>query len=224
MIPLSHKKHNKKAGIYCILFSQDGKKYIGSSRDVYERCCRHKTKLRQNIHDNKYLQNYWNLFGEKEFRFLIIELCDVKSLLVQEEKWFKHYKSFNRDFGFNFDSKPQRSSGWKHTKESIEKMRGPRNNIVGDKNPMFGKKHSDATKERISEGVRKSGRRFRTLSSEEARLFSINNPKRKLTDEQIKEIKNKLAIGIKRKTIACEYNISVSHVGLIHRNKVWRDL
>lgn len=224
MIALSHRLHNKKSGIYCVIFKQDSKLYIGSSKNVYERCCRHKTKLRQNIHDNKYLQNYWNLFGENEFDFMILELCDEKNLLDREEYWFEHYKSYDRKFGFNFDCKPRRSAGWKHSSDSLKKMSGPRPRISGKNNPMYGKKHSNLTKRKISEGVRKSSRTFRKFSDEEIKLFSVNNPKRKLTDIQIVEIKNKLSNGCKRKVIAQEYNISVSHVGLIHRGGVWGDI
>ena len=64
------------SGIYCIINIQNGKKYIGSSKNIRKRA-----ELRHNNHDNQHLQNAWNKYGEEKFDFYVIEACPENTLL-----------------------------------------------------------------------------------------------------------------------------------------------
>jgi len=76
----------EKIGIYEIMNVVDGKKYIGSSKNVENRFKQHKGKLNRNVHNNVHLQNAWNKYGEESFVFEVIELCDKNDLLLIEQK------------------------------------------------------------------------------------------------------------------------------------------
>ena len=76
-------------GIY--LLEINGKKYIGSSINIKKRLRRHRTMLRNNKHDNKYLQNLYNKY--KSCYYSIIEECDplidFLQLRIIEKEWVK---------------------------------------------------------------------------------------------------------------------------------------
>lgn len=75
---------DKICGIYCIENLINHKKYIGQSKDIYYRWSQHKYKLKNNCHDNRFLQRAWNKYGEQNFKFYIIETCLFKELNFKE--------------------------------------------------------------------------------------------------------------------------------------------
>lgn len=73
------------SGIYCIINIYNGKRYIGSSKNIRKRLWGHRAELRHNKHDNQYLQNAWNKYGEDKFDFYVIEQCPENILLEREQ-------------------------------------------------------------------------------------------------------------------------------------------
>ena len=69
-------------GIYKIENKYDNKIYIGSSVNVDNRKYKHFWMLRKNIHDNNYLQNSYNKFGEENFTFEVLELCNFEDFFL----------------------------------------------------------------------------------------------------------------------------------------------
>jgi group I intron endonuclease len=67
---------NKICGVYKITNMINGKIYIGSSNNIYNRWSQHKASLNAKTHNNIHLQNAWNLYGSQNFKFEIIENCD----------------------------------------------------------------------------------------------------------------------------------------------------
>lgn len=88
-------------GIYIIENKTSGKKYIGQSKNIIQRFYQHKSRLRGNIHPNKKLQNAWNKYGEDDFIFNILKVCDLKDLDDMEEFYILKFNSFSE--GFNQD-------------------------------------------------------------------------------------------------------------------------
>ena len=83
-------------GIYKITNMVNGKVYIGQSVDVEVRWRSHKSELRGNYHENPYLQNSWNKYGEDNFKFEIIESCNQEDLNKLEIYYIKEYNSYIR--------------------------------------------------------------------------------------------------------------------------------
>lgn len=132
-----------KSGIYQIRNIKNNKLYIGSSNDLYKRKSDHFYELRSNIHRNEHLQNAFNIYGEKNFIFEIIEFCDIKDKLKIEQYWIDRLEVLNRDKGYNINPKTNGSNMSEETKTKISMSR------IGLKNPMhnkFGSKHHNHKK------------------------------------------------------------------------------
>lgn len=61
------------AGIYGIECKVNKRIYIGKSLNIESRWSGHKAQLRKNKHHNVYLQADWNMYGEDEFAFEILD-------------------------------------------------------------------------------------------------------------------------------------------------------
>jgi hypothetical protein len=81
-------------GIYCIENTVNGKKYIGSSTNIYQRGLKHRSQLRSISHPNKKLQNSYNKHEEKNFIFYVVELCLKKDLIRLEQHYIDFYLPF----------------------------------------------------------------------------------------------------------------------------------
>lgn len=80
----------KVSGIYKIINRINGKYYVGSSNDIigkHGRWVEHVNDLRSNRHKNQHLQRSWNIHGESEFDFILIESVSETDLLVTEQKY-----------------------------------------------------------------------------------------------------------------------------------------
>jgi group I intron endonuclease len=72
--------------IYCIWNNITEKCYIGSSIDYNRRIRQHLRLLKRNVHNNKYLQNAWNKYEEKNFDIFILKVS-TKENLLNDEQW-----------------------------------------------------------------------------------------------------------------------------------------
>lgn len=77
----------KKSGIYEILNTVNGKRYIGSAKCFNTRWRRHRWELTKQRHNNRKLQRAWNKYGEASFKFLPILTCvATKEMLLFYEQ------------------------------------------------------------------------------------------------------------------------------------------
>lgn len=74
-----------KSGIYEIVNTTNGKRYVGSSVDLAKRRAYHRQTLRKQTHCNPYLQNAWNKYGEGAFKFKTFFYCGGESLIELEQ-------------------------------------------------------------------------------------------------------------------------------------------
>ena len=134
-------------GIYEIVCMANNKSIIGSSVHIQRRYAQHMWELRRLSHHNPHLQNAFNLYGENNFKLVILEKCDKKDLLIKEDLWIHNKNTQDRTNGFNYKNaeRPQ------HNQETCKKLSEMRK---GNKNPMFGKHLSDNHKEKISSALK----------------------------------------------------------------------
>lgn len=146
-------------GVYCVQFMQHNKwfpTYIGISKNIEQRWKEHKVYLRSNKHENQYLQNIWNKYQEQAFEFSILEVNNnYKELLDLEKQYANDFGYPDRDLCLNIGSPGESNPffGKKHTELSKQKMSEKQQGI---NNSFFGKKHSEKTKIKMSE--RKKGK------------------------------------------------------------------
>lgn len=88
-------------GVYSIINIVDGRKYIGSSKDISKRLYKHTYDLNMNQHHNDRLQNAWNTYGEDSFKFKVIEECRIDMLEDREDYWITHETVLDDEYGYN---------------------------------------------------------------------------------------------------------------------------
>ena len=89
--------HSFKSGIYKIINKLNGRIYVGSAKRFIERWQSHTSSLRNQKHQNKFLQADFNKCGEEAFVFEVLEVTEGKSkeerLLIEEGYIKQHYDS-----------------------------------------------------------------------------------------------------------------------------------
>lgn len=79
------------------------------------------------------------------YQILVFNVDTVDRLNALEIQYIKQLKP-----KFNFTDGGEGTSGWRHSEEAKQKMRGPRPSIQGERHPFFNKHHTEETKEKIS--------------------------------------------------------------------------
>lgn len=90
----------KHCGIYKIINKVNGKFYIGSSDRLEKRKYEHWKLLKSGKHFNSHLQNAWNLYGENNFEFIIVEECEPSVQFEREQFYLDTLNPFG-DNGYN---------------------------------------------------------------------------------------------------------------------------
>lgn len=105
------KKGKRYILIYKIINIINHKFYIGSTEDYTRRKQNHKYSLRHNCHPNQYLQNAFNKYGEENFKFEIIEYCEINELIIKEQHYLDLYKTYKNNIGYNLSPTAGRTLG-----------------------------------------------------------------------------------------------------------------
>lgn len=77
----------KFCGVYLLTNLVNGSRYVGSSKNIYQRLLTHRSYLRHGKHVNSHLQNAWNLYGEDNFEYSVLEKCD-ENIRIQREQYY----------------------------------------------------------------------------------------------------------------------------------------
>lgn len=143
------------SGIYKIVNKINGKYYLGSSKNVYRRLNEHIIYLIGNYHYNRHLQNAWNVYGEDNFCFIILNQVNSNLLFDAEQSYLNEInkeESYNESFianrpEMNVDTRLKISRSHKGKTLSDETKERLRKKRIGYKfPPEFGKKVSDRLK------------------------------------------------------------------------------
>lgn len=206
-------------GVYRISNILSGRYYIGYSTNIERRFCVHRSKLKNNCHDNIFLQRAYNLDGEDKFKYDIINVCETENEAKEIELQYltdlsirdKLYNlNFNNSGGDLLKHHPDkdkiREKIIKSHAETINKMtpeeRSKKYGKLGEKNGMYGKTHTEEVKKQFSELHKGNSYRKGYKASKETKQKMSENAKLKIgeknpffgkhhTEETIKKIKEK---------------------------------
>jgi hypothetical protein len=133
----------KVGGVYGFFNLKDGKQYIGSSSNLYERFTDHVKGVSSNIR----LQRSIAKHGLNNFSFLIFYYHKDPAVLLTEMET-EVIKSFPFEDLYNFKKEANSMLGYKHTADAIAKMKLR----LSDKSnhPMYRKKHTIEALQSIS--------------------------------------------------------------------------
>ena len=162
------KDKQKIIGVYKISNTLSGRYYIGYSTNINKRFTVHRSKLKQNCHDNIFLQRAYNLDGEDKFIYEIIHICDTEEEAKEIElQYLTDLTIRNIIYNLNFnnsggdllthhpDKEKIRVKILNSCKETLNKMtpeeRSQKYGKFGDKNGMYGKTHTEEVRKTISE-------------------------------------------------------------------------
>lgn len=104
-------------GIYAIIHTPTGRRYVGQSVRIKVRFREHRKALQGNKHYNAKLQRAWNVYGAIEFQFVVLEECVADNLTEREQFYIDQEAYFNLSL---CAESPMR--GKTHTEETRAKM------------------------------------------------------------------------------------------------------
>lgn len=151
------------SGIYAIKNKINGKIYIGSSSNIETRFKRHKRELKKGNHHNAHLQRSYEKYGDVNFEFYVLE--ETENLFEQEQNWIDNigielYNIGSVGGGDNLSKHPNKEAIIeKRTEKFVETLNNmteeERKQKYGRSMSMFGKKHSDETKIKMSKNQKR---------------------------------------------------------------------
>jgi group I intron endonuclease len=226
----------KQMGIYTIKCLSNDKLYVGSAIDLIGRKAQHFYRLRNNKHGNLHLQNAFNKYGESNFLFEVVEIVDkVENLILAEQQHINNLGKENQLF--NLRKIAKNNLGLKHKKETILKMIK-----CGKENGMYGKKHTDETKQKISQyrrnkplseqhkrsmSLARIGKKRGPLSEETKQKIHLankgeNSTKAKLNWETVRQIRKEYFSGsFTYKQLGEKYGVYKTAIEKIVKNQRW---
>lgn len=193
-----------KCGIYKIVNTVTGNFYIGSSKDIEARWFEHKKRLRRNRHENEYLQNSWNKYGEFVFAFSILELCSLDNLLQVEQEYIDTFWDCKVKC-FNISTKAGSGPG-----------------------PKIGTRHSEETKEKQALGLKGNKNALGVVRSQQFKAalskanIGENNNNAKLTWAIVNDIRAKALEGTSAKDLSILYKVHYWTIVRIIKHETWR--
>lgn len=200
-----------KGIIYKATNRVNGKVYIGyTTRDFETRVNEHKKEAQNGnqYHFYRAIRSY----GWDSFEWKIIDEAETKEELLEKEKyWISFYDSYHN--GYNMTKGGEGSIGRTLSEEQKKK--------ISESNK--GRKFSEEHRKKLSKtlkGKRKSEDHIKKMSeSKKGKRYSS-----KLTEKDVIKIKKMIIEGFLLKDIANIFNIDDKTVGLIARNKTWKDI
>ena len=143
-----------KTGIYEILNTANGKRYIGQASHIRKRWEQHRWHLKRGLHHSPPLQRAWNKYGERSFKFRVILTCAVSMLDFYEQQLLDKVKP-----EYNLAPIAGSSRGVKHPPRTAEQRATNARAQLGKRHTLESRRHmSDVFKGRVysKEAVAKS--------------------------------------------------------------------
>jgi len=226
----------KRSGVYQIRNIENDHIYVGStSKEFRKRWNIHRHLLRKQNHHSPHLQNAWNLYGEDNFVFEILEeIIFPKDKMKAREIIIKYEQIWIDSLQpeYNVCKFAGSCLGIKRSEEYKQKMSEIKS---GENHPMFGKHHDEETKRKMSDAQsgEKNPMYGKTHSLKVKKILSEinsikqigeNNGRAILIRPQVDEIRFRYYNeDVTMKQLAEEYGVSKSCVYHIIDNTSWHD-
>ena len=184
--------------IYHIKSLRDSRFYIGSTINAKKRWNEHKCRLRLNKHDNHQIQRFYNKYGIDALEFVVIAECADQSEMIDCEQWM-----LNHNYGT--------ADCWNE-------------NPTADRPPtMFGKKHTDETKVKISKAKLGKLKSLETRIKLSQAKSGEKNHNAKLSYLQVKIIRKLLKFKtLTYQKIGTIFNVSKETIYDIRAKRTWK--
>lgn len=111
-------------GLYKIINTVNGKRYVGSSVNIRTRIYKHLNDLKKSKHVNPHLQDSFNKHGIDAFSIQFF-VCSVDKLVAYEQ-----YCLDNMKLEYNVFPSAYSPRGFKHTEETKQKMREVKTGLI----------------------------------------------------------------------------------------------
>jgi len=86
-------------GIYKITNRENGKVYVGSSKNILKRWEQHKAHLKKGSHHSAKLQHAWNANGKYlDLDFEVLEVCLPEVIFVREQEWMDKLLAYKEGY------------------------------------------------------------------------------------------------------------------------------
>lgn len=216
------------SGVYKIENQVNGKVYIGSTKNFERRWNRdHRCNLRNNIHENEYLQRSWNKYGSENFEFRIVVKVQESYMIKAEQYWIDYYESYKEENGYNLNPKAHK---FHRTEEMLQKM-ADNKKYKKENNPNW-------NGGKVSTECNECGKEYKLFPSQEdtnkycsteCRRKNMpsgeDNPKSKLTKNSVRKIKRLLKNTDKtHEEISNLFNVSSSTIYRIKSGGSWSNV
>ena len=135
----------EKCGVYLIFNLVSGKRYVGSSINIYNRFYEHIHILKRNEAHNKHLKNSWNKYVEESFVFQVLEYCEPEVQFEREQYYIDLIKP-----EYNLTLNVVANTGHKVAEETKKKISAAKKGNQA----TLGLKHTEETKQKMSNSMK----------------------------------------------------------------------
>lgn len=139
----------KESGIYQIKNIINGNTYFGKTDNFSRRKNSHFKKLKLNIHFNRHLQKSFNVYGEENFVFSIVEYAENNDVILTEREQYYldlYWDNCKKCYNISKFSSRGPMCGRKHNKDTRKQMSQTHTGMKSSKEAR--KKQSDSLKGR----------------------------------------------------------------------------
>lgn len=187
----SEEKKTATGFIYIFYHITNNKVYVGQSITTPEKVISRYKKEIKYKRQNRLIIRAMRKHGFEAFKFLVVDKdIPVEHLDEMESVWIEFYDSHKGKLGYNATEGGEGTVGYKWSEESKRQQSIRASQRTGEKNPFYGKKHTQDVKDKIAE----SNRRRKGLKRDSLSIETRNRISEAMTGNRVGALNNKSKI------------------------------